>query len=281
MAAPDTFRIGGKYRVKVGGNTIGGEQSGTLVLTLAQTVLTNKGSNYFRKLAASMRSWRIESNGNYVVSSAEIAGNNLSATVAGTAIKGIRSLAISGECQMIEVANSTTGLDRALLPGVRSMDATVQGDWYDFDLDSSPTGGDEALEDLQNILLGTSSDAVAFVGQVGTNQTFAFDALPSSNSLSMPNEDSGQYSVTVNSADAITATQTGADTALAAIVSAFAGASEATSVSIEFTPDEVDATEWTGTAYVGQIELNAEFTGDVTWSTTLEGTGALTQQAGS
>jgi len=279
MSAPTTQQSGYNYVVSTGGTEIGGGTNATLNLNASLSEATNKSTARWKKTACGTRSWSVDLDNMYLVSSTEICGSNMSVTVGGAAVKGLKQMDIALSAELMGSVNSTTGLDREIVPGNRTFTATISGDWYDFHLDStSGTGGDEALEDIFDAWFASSTVSATIV--MSTNQSFAATTFRVSNaSLGFPHDGIIPYNVTLEATGTPgSITQTSADSGLAALFSAFLNAAGVQSATILLSDGTTDDAEWTGTAYPENINVSIPFDGTVSVSGTYQGSGALTQQ---
>lgn len=280
MSAPTTQQSGYAYVVKKGGTEIGGGTNATLNLNTTLAEATNKGSSRWKKTVCGVRSWSIDFENMYLVSTAEICGSNVVVTVGSADVKGIKQMDLAFSADMFESVTSTTGLWRQVVPGNRTLTVTLSGEWYDFDLDTTPTGGDEALEDIFDAYYNSTTVSLAITAS--TNQTLAATTFRVTNAqLTFPHDGIIGYSVTLEATGAPgTLTQTGADAPTAGIFTDFVNASGVQSATI-LLMNQSTYTQWTGTAYPESVTISVPFDGVVTVSGTYVGSGALTQGASS
>lgn len=283
MAAPSTVQKGLDYTLRVAdGTVVGGGKNATLTQNQEYRTTTNKGSSEWRTGLSGTRSWSVSFDGEFLESSNEIGGDTLDCTIGGTSIKGITEITVDLSVDLIPVVNSsnTAALDRELCPATRSATITVTGDWFDYDLDSVPTGGDEALEDAKDAIDGTSTAVVAAVVSFGSNQQFSGNYRPGSLEVSTPHDGLITYSLTLENVGATTNTTTGADTGIAALLADFFDASGVQEVGTALlSTGTTDSVEWTGSAYPENLSVTMTEEGTVQFSGTLQGSGALTTQA--
>lgn len=278
MAAPTTVQTGLAYLLKTDGTTIGGGTNATLTQSQELIETTNKGSSQWKSSLSGVRSWSVDFENMYVESSAEVAGSTLGFTIGGTAVKGIQNIQLQVQTELLPSVNSTTGLDRTLVPSTRVLTCTVSGQWYDIDKDGTPTGGDEALEDVIDAIDGTSTSTVAAVLTFGGSQSYGFTARPSSFSPGTPFNGVMPYTFTIEATGSVSApTTTNADSGLAAIVAdVFASTAASSTVLLS---NATDYLEWTGTGYCETLTIDIPYEGVITASGTLQGSGALTKDA--
>jgi predicted secreted protein len=298
MAAPTTQQSGYSYVVyrgdpDSGGAIVTGGLDATLRQNVALTEATNKSSSRWSKSICGVRSWNVDTSGHYLVSSAEICVNGdsnpatfmvgSSSGVGGTAVKGITNITVECSADMFESVSSTTGLDAEVIPGNRTLMVTIEGEFYDFDLDITPTGGDEALEDLHDLIDGTATAAVECTVTWGAAQKLYASFRSESFELSHPHNGIITYSITLKATGSVTApTTTSADTAIAGVLADFFNAAGVQSMVLYLSNDTADYLEWTGTAYLERISLSLPFSGEsiAGYSATFRGSGALTKQGG-
>lgn len=281
MPAPTTVQKGLDYVLSIAsGTAIGGGKNATLTQSQEYIETTNKGSSEWRTGLSGVRSFSVSFDGELLESSAEIAGRSLDATIGGTSLKGITEVTVDLSAELIPVVNSTDGFDRVLCPATRSASITVTGHFYDIDKDATPTGGDEALEDIIDAIDGTSTAVVAAVVTFGANQSYSGNVRPGSFELSTPHAGLIEYSVTLENVGAITEVTTSADSGIAALIADFFDANGVQEVGTALlSSGTTDSVEWTGSAYPENISISIPFEGTVQLSGTLQGSGALTKQA--
>lgn len=281
MAAPTTVSKGLDYLLKISsGTTIGGGRDATLTYSQEYIDTTTKSSSQWRTGKPGVRSWSVGFEGLYMESTDEIKGSTLGFTVGGVTVKGMKNITMDLSCELLPSVSSTVGLDRELCPSTRSCTMTVSGEWYDFDKDGTPTGGDEALEDLVDLLDGTSTTALACVLTFGVAQSFSGSAFSTSFELGTPYNGIMPYSVTVDFDSTVTPVTTNADGGILALLADFFGASGATEVGTALlTTGTVDRMQFTGSAYPESINISIDYEGVVEVSGTLQGSGALTKSA--
>lgn len=279
MAAPTTVQTGLNYLLKSDGTTIGGGTDATLRVAQNAIATTNKGSSQWKSSLNGVRTWEMSFEGMYA-ESAELAGSTVDFTVGGVSVKGITNVTLDVNCELLPTVNSTTGLDRTLLPSTRTLTCTVSGHWYDFDLDAVDTGGDEALENLVDHLMITTGGSVSTAGETcvltfGGSQSYSFTGRPTTFELGTPFEGVIPYTVTVESTGSVSApTTTNADGGLAAYIADIFAAT-ATSFTALLTTGTTDYTEFSGTAYPESLSISIDYEGPITVSGTLQGSGAI------
>jgi len=288
MAAPTTVQKGLDYTLSISGGTeIGGGTNATLTLSQELSESTNKSSSAFKSSQNGTRSWSVDFEGMYIESSVELAGDSLdfkvgsSSGTGGVSVKGIREITLDLSSELIGSVSSTTGLDRAICPATRTVSMTINGEWYDFDKDLTPTGGDEALEDLFDEIQGTTSSGIECTLTFGASQKIYATLRPTAFTLEHPHNDIITYSVTLEATGAVTApTTTGADSGVVALLTDFFTSGGAAEVGTALlSTGTTDATEYTGSAYPESLSLSIPYTGVIALSGTLQGSGALTMQA--
>ena len=281
MPAPTTVQKGLDYVLSIAsGTAVGGGKNATLTQSQEYIETTNKGSSEWRTGLSGVRSWSVAFDGEFLESSAEIAGTTLDATIGGTSLKGIKEITVDLSVELLPVVNSTDGFDRVVCPATRSATITVSGDFYDIDLDGVPTGGDEALEDIIDAIDGTSTAVVAAAVTFGANQSYSGNVRPGSFELGTPHAGIIPYSVTLENVGAITNVSTAADAGVLALLADFFDANGVQEVGTALlSTGTTDSVEWTGSAYPENISISIPYEGTVQISGTLQGSGALTKQA--
>jgi len=281
MAAPTTVQKGLDYLLKIAsGTTIGGGRDAVLTQNQEYIDTTTRGSSQWKTGKPGLRTWSVAFEGMYLESSDEIAGTTLDFTVGGTSVKGIKDVTMDLSCDLLPSVSSTTGLDREICPSTRSCTMTVSGEWYDFDLDATPTGGDEALEDLVDLIDGTSATPLAVALTFGTNQSFSGNSITTSFELGTPYNGIIPYTVTVEMDAAVTAVTTAADAGLLALLADFFDTTGVQEVGTALlTSATTDHVQWTGSAYPESLNVSINIEGVVEVSGTLQGSGALTKSA--
>lgn len=287
MPAPSTVQKGLDYTLRISsGTVIGGGKNATLTQSQEYIETTNKGSSEWRTGLSGVRSWSVSFDGEFLESSAEISGTTMNFLVGstsgsgGVAVKGMKEITLDLSCNLLPSVSTTTGLDRDICPSTRSATITVSGEWYDFDLDASPTGGDEALEDLVDRLDGTATTAVECTLTFGSAQKYYGNVRPGSFEIGTPHDGIIPYSITLENVGALTPTTTNADGGVIALIADFFDSGGVAEVGTALlSTGTTDSTEWTGSAYPESISIGITYEGTVQISGTLQGHGPLTKQA--
>lgn len=279
MAATTTVRSSVDFLLHAGGSSIGFGTGGTLTLNQALNDSSSDAATNWQVRTAGARSWSLQADGiinesGTILTGHDSGGTPLSVTIGGTALKGITSAEVALSCDVAEVVNSTTGLDRALDSAARSLSLTIQGDYYD------PLGtGAGALDDILDELLGTTTAGLATVLTVG-GVSLTFTARPTTASVVKSAGDILKNGLTLVSTGAVTNGTTGLDTGTSALLTAFFTTAAAGSVTVLCSgADDSGNAEYTGSAIPSAINISVPYAGNATVSATLEGTGALTKQA--
>lgn len=272
MAAPTTEISGKLLLLTAGGNAIGGDKSCTLSYSVQTGDVTDKlHSNWYDSLPFT-RSHTYQFESGYVESSAELGGDSLGLTIGGNALKGVTSMSLNFSQALGDVVNTTQTLDRGLIPHMRKLELTVEGDYYD------PAGsGADALSDTLDEMEGTTSSGLALVATFGSNQSYSFTARPTAFNVSAPMGTQVTNSITFEAITEVTDVTTGADTGLAALITAIHASEVGTSLSAKFATTTTGATQWTSTVFPSTIGITVPYTGPVVLSGTLEGDGAPTR----
>ena len=192
----------------------------------------------------------------------------------------MKEITLELSAELLPSVSTTSLLDRVICPSTRQAQITISGEWYDFDLDITPTHGDEALEDLVDALDGTTVAVIECNVKFGATQAFYANWRVDSWSPETPVDGIMPYTITLSSVGAVTPTTTNADAGLIAVIADFFGASGVTEVGTALlTTGVTDAIEWTGSAYPESLSITMPYEGVVSISGVLQGSGALTKQA--
>lgn len=276
---PTTVQTGILYLIKSGGTTIGGGRDATLTQGQELIDVSNKDSSNWKEHIPGIRSWDVSFTNMYEEGAAEVKACDMSFTVGGTALKGVKSVEWSVSTNMLESISTTTSCAREIVPTVRTLTCTVTGEWYDYDLTTTGTAGDEALEDVADAIDGTSTSTLACVWNFGSSQSFPFTARPTSLEITAPIDEIMGYSVTFEATGAPGAqTTTGADAGFLLLLADILDATEVQPWTFLMTTGTAGATEWTGTAYPETLTISADVEGLVQITADCRGSGDLTKQ---
>jgi hypothetical protein len=206
-------------------------------------------------------------------SSVNFTGDGSATLYVGRVLKGVKRANVALTCGVQDIVNTTTGLNRALLPTTRSASLDVEADWYD------PAGtGAEALDAwLDEIEASTAgSPCAVFFGAAGG---FAFTAQAEEFTAAFPSEDRATVTMRAQSDGAITNLSSGNDTGLQSLFTAILASTAATAVTLLLASSNSGSTQWTGSAYVTSLSVSIPLEERVEYSATFEGSGALTRGA--
>lgn len=276
---PTTVQTGVLYVISSGGTDIGGGVDATLTQTQELIETTSKTSSNWKEHIPGIRSWDVSFTNMYYESTAHVKACDMSFTVGGTALKGVKTVEWSVNASMLDSISSSTSCAREIVPSIRTLTCTVSGEWYDYDLTTTGTAGDEALEDVADAIDGTSTSTLACVWNFGAVQSFPFTARPTSLEIAAPNTDIMSYSVTFEATGAPGAeTTTNADAGFLLLLADILDSSEIQPWTFLMSTGTAGATEWTGTAYPETLTISADIEGLVQISSTCRGSGDLTKQ---
>jgi len=246
-------------------------------LTTAEIDLTSRDSSNWQRLIAGAREWSAEWSGVFTYGGVSLSGLTGGITIDGTALAGWTSYGINFTSASEDTVDSTTGLDTTRFGTRRALTFSIEGNFYD---PKSAPG--TALDTL----LGARENgaAVAVVVTVATGFTVAASCIVSDVSISSAYEGKVTASISLTAAGLPTVTRTTGSQG-AQVERLFAGllgtTRSTTLANLAFGPPVVvggtyeDWTFFRGQCMVSALSLEAEYTGNVTISTTLLGTGAI------
>ena len=271
MAASTTVIPGIDYLIKAGGSTLGGGRDATLSRTQEIFDSTNKTSANWKKGINSMRSWSMDFTSMYLESSTEVDGQDLAIVTGGSTVKGIKNATVDISMDTADVINTTQGLNRGLVPNVRTVTISCDFDYYDI-----RGVGATGLSRIQDYIDGTTvagGSVTVSVGSTSINGTFRATDL----TIETPYTDRVMGSFTLEATGAVSLTTGAADAGLNKILNAiFQTAPVPTVTALLVDSVNADNTQWTGQAYVSSVSLNIPYEGAVSMDGTLDGHGALT-----
>ena len=274
MAATTTVLNGNDFLLKVGGNAIGGGMDADLTIEQALEDVTNDTAPNWRKLLESTRQWMLSFSSMYLEGGEEINGIDLDITVGGTSLKGLTSATLKIAVNTSDIVNTTTGYDRNIATKARSLTLDVEFDYYD------PAGtGAEAYGTVLGEVLGTTAGGLATVVTFGASASFSGTAKPANVKVAKTQSDHVKGTLTLEFSGAVTNGTTGADTGMAALLTALFDSTLVTSLTALIGTTVVGNTEYTGTVYPTDLTISVPFVGRVDVSGTLTGSGALTSRA--
>lgn len=265
------------FLLKAGGNAVGCGTGGTLTINQTLNESHSDCAANWNTRTVGPRSWSlaldalVSESGGSILTGHDNGDDPITVTIGGTALKGLTEVSLALALGVAEAVNSTTGLDRALDPTVRSLEVTIANDYYD------PAGtGAGAYAAVLDAVTGETSAALEVVVTVG-GVSLTFNAHPTTANVTKSNGEILKAGITLVSTGAVTNGTTGLATGIGALLTAFFTAGRAAALTVLAATATADNTEWTGSAYPTSINLTVPFSGDVTISATLEGTGPLTR----
>jgi hypothetical protein len=273
MAAPTTTISGVDLLLKIGGNTLT-QRDAELTYTVELPDVSSKSSANFAENINGVRDYSFRFNGLYVESSAELAGRTGSISFGGTALKGWESATMTLSAEMPQIVNFTDGLDTKRNPKMRRVGLSVGGYYFD----SRGTGA-TALDTFEDELFATNTAGFTTVVTFGAAQSFTFTARPTSYSVRAPMGDEVRNDIVLASTGAPTIVTTGAETALAALITAWKATNVSTSVTALFATATSGASQWTATCYVSELTIEIPYKEEIRVSGTLSGSGAIVPAA--
>lgn len=270
MAAKTTTEQGIDWLLYVGSDDLGGEESGTLRQVLNTEPVTHKGSANIEATLPASQEWGMDFTARYVEAAA-LSGAALSATIGGTALKGVRQVSLSVQCDVEPTVNTTAGAWRDLMPTTRRVTVSIDADWYD------PNGtGATALDAVQDEVAGSTSSGLAVVVGWGSGQSLTITGRPISVTTQTPRGARNTVAIEFQSTGSVTYTSTGADAGLAALITAILAANKATSVAVKMASANSGSSQWSGSGYVTNLSVSIPYRRPVEVTGTVEGSGALT-----
>lgn len=274
MAAPTTYQAGIDFRLKSGSDTIGGGVDARLRYQMEPVEVTNKTAPSWQKNLPGVRSWGIEFDTLYMEGSDEEAGSTMDITVGGTSLKGVTQATLQLQAAFDPIVNTTVGLDREIIPTVRSVTLQIQADYYD------PAGtGATALDALLDEIEGSTSSGLAVVFTFGSGASFTATMRPTRVQKASPVQGHATVEIDLTATGAVTDGTTGEDAGIGALLTAFFGASAVGSITADFTPETATYTHYTGTVYPTSLTFTAAYSGRIDISGVFEGHGAITRAA--
>ena len=263
---------------------MGGGTNATLTQSQEIIPTTNKSSSVFAAGLSGMRTWNMSFEGMYLVS-AEVQGTSLGVTAGGVTLKGIKTVSLSMDSELIDSSSSssTVALDRELVASTRKLTLTVTGELFDFDFDASSGDGDEGLAAIVARIDGSATSSIAMIVTFDSAQSYAFTCRPTSFTTSTPHDGIMDYTVVLESVGSVSApTTTSADAGVIAVMADFFASDGAAEVGTALlTTGTTDRMEWTGSAFPESLSIDIDWNGTATLSGTLQGSGKLTNRASS
>src|SRR5690606_23408108 len=122
--APTTPYAGWNLLLALGGNAVGAESNAVLRRGNELIPANAKPTPFWKKSLAGMRSWSIDFESLFLKGSAEVAGSTGGISIGGTALKGWEEIVFEFSVDTTDIVDSTTGLDREILPHLRTARVT-------------------------------------------------------------------------------------------------------------------------------------------------------------
>lgn len=255
--------------VAFGGNIVEGLLNATLQLTQDTHETVAATPSEWVALCKGMRGWQISADGGWVETNPECGIGATLSLDGGTAdLKGVTDVRISIQVSMSESSSQSSSGQKEYQPTKIRTSLSIDGRYYD------PLGTGSNLDDITtNVGAGTGSLSVAL--DFGTGSSITFTGYATSLEVNRADDEVVGITAEILATGTVTDGTAGA-TGLDAIMTALFARSSAT---VLFGSDTATETEWTGTAYVANMDITIPVAGQITWSSTWQGSGAITQQA--
>lgn len=270
MAAPTTPIASTAARFKIGANTLGGHESGSLELFSDRLNTVPCSPTEWRNTVHALKRWVA----NVQIACLESAGAVFavgSITYNSQALARVQRLTINITNEESDVSDDLSWYE--WIGGERGAEVDFEGVYQD----PNGTGG-EGLQELLDNIMGTDADAAAVVtfanngslsGTMGWNRIRPLD-VSGRERIGMTGN--GEF------VGAVTDGSSSMDAAFAAVLAAALDASQL-AVEINFDTPVSGQTYWTGNARVQALQITSPYNEPTRANITLVGDGALTQNA--
>jgi len=247
--------------------------------TAAETDLTSRDSSNWQRLLPAAREWSAEWSGVFTYGALAQSGRTGVITVGASTLGGWTSYGINFTSASEDTVDSTTGLDTTRFGTRRALTFSVEGNYYDPEASAGA-----AFKLLQTAHSTGATAAVVFT--VATGFTVGATVMVSDISISSAYEGKVTYSLSLTAVGVPTVTRTTGSqgTNIESLFAGLLGTIRSTTLAtVSFGPPQAqgapydDWTIYSGSTMVSALSLEAEYTGEVTISTTLLGTGPISQ----